>query len=173
MKVVDFLKQVLSEVRLEVAEYDDFYNGYVTTEVFTGMPEKILGVNSLTPIQESFLALELTQVELYQFKNNDFTCICISQRIGEGEKEEVGREKLFYQMTCKPLFGGDIKLIADKDLTGNKDFIKKFGLKDVVDPKPFTSLSEIEIGSGDFYFDNKTVVPIIKGKFSLEDVSRH
>lgn len=172
MKVVDFLKQVLSEVRLEVAEYDDFYNGYVTTEVFTGTPEKILGVSLLTPMQESFLALELTQVELYQFKNNDFTCICISQRIGEGVKGDVDCE-IFYQMTCKPLFGGDIKLIANKDLSGNKDFIKRFGLRDVIDPKPFTSLSEIEIGLDDFYYDGETVVPIIKGKFSLEDVSRH
>lgn len=81
MTVKDFLKQVISEVRLEVAEYDDFYQGYVTTDVFTGAPERILEEKSLTHEQKKFLALDLSEVKLYQFKNNDFFCICISQHI--------------------------------------------------------------------------------------------
>ncbi|MGT2712262.1 hypothetical protein [Streptococcus oriscaviae] len=95
MKIKDFLKQVMSDVRLEVAEYDDFYNGYVTTEVFTGRPEDILEKKTLSAMQENFLGLDISQVEFYQFKNNGFTCICITQRIGENvvdEDEELSKQ---------------------------------------------------------------------------------
>lgn len=87
--VKDLLKKTNALVRLEFAEYDDFYNAYVATQVFMGSSEDAL--KETNDMHKTFLSLPATDIEIYLF-DNDGIYICFSNKIGSPSESEISYE---------------------------------------------------------------------------------
>lgn len=87
--VKDLLEKTNALVRLEFAEYDDFYDAYVATQVFMGSSEDAL--KETNDMHKKFLSLPATDIEIYLF-DNDGIYICFSNKIGSPSESEISYE---------------------------------------------------------------------------------
>ena len=77
--VKDLIGNIFGNVRLEYAERDEFYGGYVTTGVYQGDTE-----NAVVPTSEmhnEFLQLNIEEIDIYVFTNNGDNFVCLSKRL--------------------------------------------------------------------------------------------
>lgn len=76
--VKDLIGNILGNVRLEYAEYDDFYDGYVSTGVYQGDSNEALIPTS--DMHNEFLELNIEEIEIYVFSNSGENFVCLSKR---------------------------------------------------------------------------------------------
>lgn len=77
--IKDLIGNILGNVRLEYAEYDDFYGGYVTTGIYQGDSKEALIPTS--DMHNEFLGLNIEEIEIYVFSNSGENFVCLSKRL--------------------------------------------------------------------------------------------